>query len=275
MSFVIDKNGEYLPVLGETSGGGGGGTTNHAQLSNLDYANSGHTGFMSSENFLPADTTIEVKLDGTGDFTTFGDAITYLKGKWSNGTVNISIGEGTFTEAGTLDIHLRQFNIPFLQITGASRDTTTLSRTGVGTYSAAIRVFDGSSSLSFKNLTIQSDNSTNGYCLTALEGASIIAEGVNVKGGYGGYYCYSNGTIESRGSIYSTGCACPVYAHDGIFNARNTTLAFSNASTAFTVVEAGIIKLSNCTKSFTSVSRFASVTPNQITASGYIMTSLS
>ena len=35
MSFVIDKNGEYLPVLGETSGGGGGSTiTVDSTLSN-------------------------------------------------------------------------------------------------------------------------------------------------------------------------------------------------------------------------------------------------
>lgn len=48
MGFVLDKEGNYLPVLGESASGGGSGTSNHAQLSNLDYANSGHTGFLDS-----------------------------------------------------------------------------------------------------------------------------------------------------------------------------------------------------------------------------------
>lgn len=32
-----------------SGGGGGGGTTNHAALSNLDYASSGHTGFLKDD----------------------------------------------------------------------------------------------------------------------------------------------------------------------------------------------------------------------------------
>ena len=43
---------------------GGGGTSNYAQLTNLDYANSGHTGFMSNANYLPDGTVITVKAIG-------------------------------------------------------------------------------------------------------------------------------------------------------------------------------------------------------------------
>ena len=78
MSFVIDKQGDYLPVLGETTGGGGGGTSNHAQLSNLDYANSGHTGFMTSENYLPKGTTIDYKVNPDTDLQ-LKEAINALK----------------------------------------------------------------------------------------------------------------------------------------------------------------------------------------------------
>lgn len=46
MGFVIDKQGDYLPVFGEAEGGG---TSDHSQLINLDYANSGHTGFMKDD----------------------------------------------------------------------------------------------------------------------------------------------------------------------------------------------------------------------------------
>ena len=48
MSFVLDKDGNYLPVLGESSGGGSG-TSDHSQLTNLDYEHSGHTGFLNTD----------------------------------------------------------------------------------------------------------------------------------------------------------------------------------------------------------------------------------
>lgn len=50
---------EVSGVLKINSVGGSGGTTNHAILTNLDYANSGHTGFATSEQGALAETALQ------------------------------------------------------------------------------------------------------------------------------------------------------------------------------------------------------------------------
>lgn len=145
MSFVIDKQGEYLPVFGEYTGG--------------DIKNS----------YLAPDTTLTVKTDGTGDFTSLNDAISYLTGKWSTGTVNINIAAGTYTTTSKIDIAGTSFNIPRLIISGASADTTIIS-CATAQSSGIIRVLNTWNDIRIRLLTIQ------GAGKTASGGIGIMAQ---------------------------------------------------------------------------------------------------
>lgn len=56
--------------------GGGSGTSNHAALSNLDYANSGHTGDLDLGNYKL--TTKDIRTVGNVDITYSGDYISTI-----------------------------------------------------------------------------------------------------------------------------------------------------------------------------------------------------
>lgn len=115
MGFVIDKQGDYLPVFGEAASGGANST------------------------YIPPNTTYTVKTDGTGDFTSVADALSYLNGKWSSGTVTISIGEGTFQVADNLTIS-RNNNIPYVELVGSGTNKTILSNSSIEAYSNGITI---------------------------------------------------------------------------------------------------------------------------------------
>lgn len=77
------------------------------------------------KNFIPANTIITIETDGSGDFTKLSDAVDYLTGKWSNGTVTIQLGEGEFVEDDKIiNIENSPFNIPTLIVTGSGQDKT-------------------------------------------------------------------------------------------------------------------------------------------------------
>lgn len=80
--------------------------------------------YPSLSNYLPAGTVINVKLDGTGDFTSLIDAINFLNNKWCPTVVKIILFEGTFTLSDTLYVRDIQKSIPLLEICGASSEST-------------------------------------------------------------------------------------------------------------------------------------------------------
>ena len=86
--------------------------------------------YPSLSGYIPSGTVISVKTDGTGDFTTLSDAVSSLVGKWSNGTVTISLGNGTFTESSGITLNGSYFSIPLIVITGQGKANTTVSYTG-------------------------------------------------------------------------------------------------------------------------------------------------
>ena len=81
--------------------------------------------------FIPADTILTVKTDGSGQFTNLSEAISYLTGKYSNGTVTIQLGEGAFDSL----TYTSSSSIPLLIIKGVSQSATTITSvnlTGMG-----------------------------------------------------------------------------------------------------------------------------------------------
>ena len=124
---------------------------------------------VADDNYLAPDTTLTVKTDGTGDFTSLNDAISYLTGKWSTGTVNINIAAGTYTTTSRIDIAGTSFNIPRLIISGASADTTIIS-CATAQSSGIIRVLNTWNDIRINKITIQ------GAGKTASGGIGIVAQ---------------------------------------------------------------------------------------------------
>lgn len=88
-------------------------------------------GAQQDTNFIPANTILTVKTDGSGQFTKLSEAINYLTGKWSNGTVTIQLGEGAFDSL----TYTTSSSIPLLIIKGVSQSATTITSvnlTGIG-----------------------------------------------------------------------------------------------------------------------------------------------
>lgn len=169
-------------------GGGGGGTSNHNELNNLDYANSGHTGFMSASNHIEPSTTITV---GSGkDYTTIQAAINSLNRKWCEGTVTIQIDSGVFNEqitlAGTNNM------IKTLRVIGASDGSTEIHFEPANEWTYVFLI-GNQPNLNLINLTISSLAQKN---ITGLQlvNSMVYLSNVNIKNIH---YCGIASTFNS------------------------------------------------------------------------------
>lgn len=247
MGFVIDNQGNYLPVLGE-SAGGGSGTSDHSQLTNLDYEHSGHTGFLSSATFIPPNTTITVDANGGGDYTTLQEAFAFLSGKWSSGEVTISIKNGTYTAtsgATSISFNATTASIPKIIISGESRTGVILKPRVFVRGSLATPVL-------IRRLTIDCIDATSS---AALELYGIFAEvqDVLVKNCWAGIYP-QNGAIANVGSIYAdTVSSAAIFPNVGATIIVNGTLTCSSVDCAVTVGWGSTSIIYNVTKAFTNV----------------------
>lgn len=274
MGFVIDKQGEYLPVFGEaTGGGGGGGTTNHAALSNLDYAHSGHTGFMSSENYIPTGTTLTIEEDGTGDFNTLNEAIAYLDDKWSIGNITIKFGEGTFVHSEPVSIRGgNRFFCPLLTVVGEGADKTILKFTH-NTFTHAIRVYN-TTAFDLRKLTVKrdgGDKSTDLRGILAAENAEVLLSNVTTDGCNYAVDAQQNATISLIANINIKNCNLGIGAEGGIVGGNwGVATTFDNVTTAFYVYGGGIIKVPFPTYTATNVTNISSQTVGTATNNGWI-----
>lgn len=276
MSFVIDKQGNYLPVFGEATGGGGGGggTTDHAELSHLDYASSGHTGFMSSANYIPKGTTIDVKTDGSGDYTTIPSALASLVGKWSDGSVTIQLGNGTFDVSSTQQISNTNFNIPKLIIKGSGISNTTINWATTTDHADLFRV--SGQKFEIKDCTIQHLNgttSTDYRGIMSIDNAFTFCDNCAFVGINYALWGFRAGDSAFASCSFSD-CATPVVAEGGnIYIAWATTGTFTNITTALSVSGGGIIKGGYNSFTFTNVTNKVSQTPGTTNVNGWIAVS--
>lgn len=156
---MIRNNVIYRPGKPPVSNGTtGGGTTN------------------TDTNFIPANTILTVKTDGSGQFTKLSEAINYLTGKWSNGTVTIQLGEGDFVEETTIDIP--EFNIKTLQIIGQGVDKTSISCSNTKEYNYIIT--NRVTNIRIANLVLKGDITYKLRGLYANLNGSYLLEDVNL-----------------------------------------------------------------------------------------------
>lgn len=266
MGFVLDKQGNYLPVFGEATGGGGG-TSDHAQLTNLSYVDSGHTGFMSSENFIPNGTTITVK-SSDGDFTNLNDAINSLEGKWSNGKVSIVIDAGTFVHNGMIDIRNGdKFFIPMLDIQGSGINDTTLDYTANTTDTYDIKA-STTTTMWIRNLTVKSNNHRG---ITATGGSIVFLQNISTDGCNIGIRSESNSNIILVNSVSIKNGITGILSKGGNIGCiGGTQTIFSSINTAFSVEGGGMLRLTNPSYSGTNVTNKTSQTVGTATDNGWI-----
>lgn len=169
---MIRNNVIYRPGKPPVSNGTtGGGTTN------------------TDTNFIPANTILTVKTDGSGQFTKLSEAINYLTGKWSNGTVTIQLGEGNFVEENTIDIP--EFNIKTLQIIGQGVDKTSISCSSTKDYNYIIT--NRVANIRIANLLLKGDITYKLRGLYASLNGSYLLEDVNL-------YNFERGSMAIEGT---------------------------------------------------------------------------
>lgn len=273
MSFVLDKNGEYLPVFGETSGGGGGGgTTDHAQLSNLDYTNSGHTGFMSNANYIAGGTTYNLKADGTGDFATLANALSFLEGKWSDGVVNFQLAAGTYTTE-RLTLYGRRFNIPRVRIYGADADSTIVQFINQEESYSCFWGLDKGLELVIQNITFQNTSgtkNTNYFGIQAEQGARIFVSNFKSIGLARAFFAFNSSLINFGGNITIQDSYTAICSMAANIAGAYGTITLNNCNNGFWVQYGGMINLIDCTTTYTSVNQKANETIGTATSKGYI-----
>ena len=252
MSFVLDKNGDYLPVFGENTGGA------------------------ESASYIPADTTYTVKTDGTGDFTKLSDAVNFLNNKWSPYPVTISMGAGTFVENDKVEIiDTYHSGIPNIIIEGAGVDSTILQNTS--TKNALIFRNLRTSNIIVRNLTVENTNATPPTIVLYAAGSRVLrVANVKLKNAqYGLFAGVANSEIAIEGNLTIENCGVGGFEvqNNSILTAGSTsTISFNTMPQAIHVYRQSKVIFMASTLSFTSVTTKASIPINTQTADGYIYT---
>ena len=238
--------------------------------------------YPSLNGFLPDGTVINVKTDGSGDFTKLSDAVNYLTGKWSNGTVTIQLGDGTFNETSPLTINC-DFNIPYLIIKGNGTSETTVQWNF--TNSSGTLNIKNIPNLVFQSLTFQNATVPTGSihfwgllversfvvfdtvttvnlsnAIGALEGARVMLKGI---------VTCNNAGNGSSGMAY--GDAICAQQGGELFSAYGVVINIDKCHYGMICSDGSIIRLSNPTLNITNnANAKVSPTPNTISNNGII-----
>lgn len=274
MAFVLDEKGNYLPVLGETSGSGG--TSDHAQLTNLDYTNSGHTGFMSSANYLQDGTVVTVKADGTGDFTTLEGALEYLEPKWSDGEIIIDISAGTYQTAGS--ISLDNYKIKRIIIKGAGKTSTFIYTPFADTQTAGFFQFEviNGTNVIFKDIKLGTEiisipEAYNHKIIQVRDNAMVNFDNVAFNGTArlvqvdANAVCYIMSDCDFSNAV--SGILC---SRGEIRMQHGLTFTCSNITTVIHIQSGGVVKFWSATFANTNVTNVCNHNPQTeyVTADG-------
>lgn len=243
MAFIIDKDGNYIPVLGETSGGG------------------------SSANYLPAGTTFTIEEDGTGDFATITDASDFLSGKWSDGTVTFEVGEGTFNNSKFQVRGDSLIKNVVLVGKGTNKTTVNLSANDYAILSTS------GSSLTVKDINFVQTNGTKQY-RGANAGLNSFIEINNCS--FSNFSGFTVGVIQGgrafiRTSLTITDCGNGIESECGfITSSYGVNISMTNVTNGVSVLGGGTISLLNPNYTLSNVSNQFSQTKNTVTSGGII-----
>ena len=215
-------------------------------------------------NFIPAGTVVDVKLDGSGQFTKLSDAINYLTGKWSNGTVTIQLGEGTFEETEPITIDGNKFNFSNLVICGTNRDNSIISFniSGIVNYFEEL-VVEHKTNVLFKDISL------SGKGRTLVSSGNIVLNNVCISSqGNICFYCLS-GTSYLDGIILKD--AQLGLAVTGRLNSNyQSNITLQSLITGIQVTRGGLIALNNLKKVVTNVTNLTNQSIGTANGNGFI-----
>ena len=260
----------------------GGSATAYTDLTNLPSINgvelagnktSEDLGLMSNANFLPANHEITVATDGSGDFTSLVDAVNYLKGKYSNGTINIHVLSGTYAVNGIVSLNENLGNISKVNIYGDGIDSTILNFTNVPNYNGAININNVNTFFTFKDLAIVNQDTEKSTRI----GISVIFSRATINN------CkivnFNEGVTSTQGStvqiinkvtINDCTTAIVVYAGGHISTNYNTQFVVTNATTGISVAMGSTVALTYVQRVFNNVTNLTNITIGSLNANGYI-----
>ena len=231
---------------------------------------------INQNHFLPAGSILTIEADGSGQFTKLSEAINYLTGKLSNGTVTIQLGEGTFEETESITIDGNKFNISNLEIKGNSSTGTIVSfsnRTVVNLYvinNAFVSIFDMQFSANASSWCIEQNQQSTLFMENCLI-SNVSGRGIQVISG--SRLCISTKiTLIGASPKGAIGIACSG-GGKATFKGQSN-ISMSNFTTGLAVGSGGLIALNYCTKTFSNVTNTTSQGIGTANANGLIAGSL-
>lgn len=237
------------------------------------------TSFVSSpimDNFLPAQSIIHVELDGSGDFTSLEDALDYIRYKWSNGQVNIVLGEGTFNLTGnSTKTVILDGSIPYLYIYGHGVNKTIICSDNVDAGNYIIEFTNNTTNVKIANLTIKNNNgnkNTDYRGLLLSRGVQLFLANVNFEGINRCVYAISLSKVNIEGEVHCVNCdACFIVGNGSVLTTSYLlSIYFDNVKSALVVWNGGQINGYGTKLYFTNVTNRFNVERNTLTSQGII-----
>ena len=271
-SNISAKDYVIVIVASNASGGGDSITVDSTISATSTNPLQNKVIYPALSSFLPNNTMINVKLDGTGDFTNLNDAIDFLNNKWSNGLVILRVGSGTFSTSN-ISLLANFCNIPKLYILGDGINNTIL--TFSSTSGACIASYSGT--LQIASLTITRPNvsttvDAGAETIKALESGFIdMGSSVAINGSNTALSSTMGGSILFRGGTISNSyIAFQASANGGISTSWGTSVSLSDCVYGFSTLAGGRINMNNANISYANVTNRASQTVGEATNDGWI-----
>lgn len=187
-----DGNIHARNFIGTTSGGSGG-TSNHASLSNLDYANAGHTGFCSSAIFDTHAASAAIHYP----MTSIGIGLDQVGNASDDTTISMSnIYDVNFNDCATFNVTGASFPVATIK---RITSTTNLPRAGFGSLTTSTgNMVDGFAS----GFILQIEDTTSG--VQSAAGVYGVRNGADNNGALA-LYTFNAGTGTEHMRIDTNG----------------------------------------------------------------------
>ena len=230
---------------------------------------------LNKSNYLPADTVITVRLDGSGDFTTIASAVAYLNNKWSEGNIIIDIGTGTHEVSSAIILtswnNSQKRNFARIIVKGQGVDSTIIKNTGTSSGTNYIFEISGNPAVIIHSLTFQNTGNVKDVITVNREGHLTI-QNCKFKDVNLALYAHSGGEIRLENNLTFNNVTSAIRAYagtiTGIFSANIT---FDTVENCYQVKHGGIIRFYysvNCT--YTNITKKYSQTVGTATTDGWI-----
>lgn len=222
----------------------------------------------SVENYIPSGTTITVGASGA-DYTTLADAFSYLSGKWSDGSVTISIITN-LTVTDDLELFTSDFNIPLLIINGNS-NTITLNFTTANTYTCGFRIYN-QNPVQVSNVNfVGGTNGTTHILAGGYYTSSLLFSGCSFDNAYGGAFAYNVADVKVEGCTLLALSVGMQAQQGGTIVSRGCTFGASGKKcvTCYSVYVGGVVRGGEST--YTNYTNYSGQNYNTFTINGLIM----